>query len=348
MKLKIGIIGCGTIAQVRHAPEYHRNPACRLAAFYNAGREKAERMASQYGGICCESLEELLKLELDAVSICTSNDTHAAIALQALGAGLHVLCEKPMAVTVRECEQMTEAAEKNNRILMIGNNQRLTGAHQKARELIQKGEIGKVLSFETVFVHRGPDQWTGNKNPWFFHKDKSGMGALGDLGIHKLDLIQHLLGEDIAEVTGRMGTLDKTYPDGTRIEVEDNVWAILETEHGIIGSMHAGWTCYGQERNSFVIYGTKGVLRCYDDEIYTLILEKGDCQEKYQFGGIQNNDDQKAGFAENSGVIDEFVSSILKNRQPVCSGKENLQAMRAAEALQKSAERGKRIVIARP
>ena len=101
MKLKIGIIGCGTIAQVRHAPEYHRNPACRLAAFYNAGRENAERMASQYGGICCESLEELLKLELDAVSICTSNDTHAAIALQALEAGLHVLCEKPMAVTVR-------------------------------------------------------------------------------------------------------------------------------------------------------------------------------------------------------------------------------------------------------
>ena len=89
MKLKIGIIGCGTIAQVRHAPEYHRNPACRLAAFYNAGREKAERMASQYGGICCESLEELLKLELDAVSICTSNDTHAAIAYRSYACTYH-------------------------------------------------------------------------------------------------------------------------------------------------------------------------------------------------------------------------------------------------------------------
>ncbi len=345
--MEIGIIGCGTIAQVRHAPEYHRNPACRLAAFYNTGREKAEQMAAQYGGVCCGSLEELLKLDLDAVSICTSNDTHARIALKALQAGMHVLCEKPMAMTVRECEQMTEAARAKGRILMIGNNQRLTSTHQKARELIQRGEIGKILSFETVFVHRGPDQWTGDKDPWFFHKEKAGLGALGDLGIHKLDLIQHLLGEDITGVTGRMETLDKTYPDGSRIAVEDNVWAILETEHGVIGSMHAGWTCYGQERNSFVIYGTEGVLRCYDDENYTLILEKGDIQEKYQLGGIQNNDDQKAGFAENSGVIDEFVSSILEGRQPICSGENNLQAMRAAEALQKSAKEGRRIAVAR-
>ncbi|MCI9175880.1 MAG: Gfo/Idh/MocA family oxidoreductase [Lachnospiraceae bacterium] len=345
--MEIGIIGCGTIAQVRHAPEYHRNPACRLAAFYNTGREKAEQMAAQYGGVCCGSLEELLKLDLDAVSICTSNDTHARIALKALQAGMHVLCEKPMAMTVRECEQMTEAARAKSRILMIGNNQRLTSAHQKARELIQRGEIGKILSFETVFVHRGPDQWTGDKDPWFFHKEKAGLGALGDLGIHKLDLIQHLLGEDITGVTGRMETLDKTYPDGSRIAVEDNVWAILETGHGVIGSMHAGWTCYGQERNSFVIYGTEGVLRCYDDENYTLILEKGDIQEKYQLGGIQNNDDQKAGFAENSGVIDEFVSSILEGRQPICSGEDNLQAMRAAEALQKSAKEGRRIAVAR-
>lgn len=346
--MKIGIIGCGTIAQVRHAPEYQRNPACRLAAFYNAGREKAERMAKEYGGVCCSSLEELLEMELDAVSVCTSNDAHSQITVQALNAGMHVLCEKPMAATVRECEQMAKAARKNGRILMIGNNQRLTPAHQKARTLIQQGAIGKVLSFETVFVHRGPDQWTGNKNPWFFDKKKAGLGALGDLGIHKLDLLHHLLGENIAAVTGVTRTLDKTYPDGTRIEVEDNVWAILETEHGVVGSMHAGWTCYGRERNSFLIYGTEGILRCYDDEVYTLILEQGEHQEKYQLGAVQNNEAQKAGFTENSGVIDEFVSSILEGRQPVCSGEDNLQAMRAAEALQLSAERGSRVVVAGP
>lgn len=345
--MKIGIIGCGAIARVRHAPEYHRNPNCRLAAFYNTGREKAERMAAQYGGVCCGSLEELLELNLDAVSICTSNDTHAELALRALHAGMHVLCEKPMAVTVEECQRMMDAAKAKGKILMVGNNQRLTAAHQKARKLIQEGAIGKVLSFETVFVHGGPDRWTGKENPWFYDREKAGLGALGDLGIHKLDLLHHLLGEDIAAVTGRMETLDKAYPDGTKIGVEDNVWAILETEHGIIGSMHAGWTCYGRERNSFVIYGTEGLLRCYDDESYVLILEKGDVQEKYELEGIQNNDDQKAGFVKNSGVIDEFVSSILEGRQPICSGEDNLQAMRAVEALQKSAKEGRRIVIAR-
>lgn len=90
--LRTGIMGCGGIARVRHAPEYQANSNCELVAFYNHSMERARIMAEQYGGICCSNTEELFKTELDAVSICTSNDSHAELAICALEAGCHVLC----------------------------------------------------------------------------------------------------------------------------------------------------------------------------------------------------------------------------------------------------------------
>ena len=331
--MNIGIIGCGTIARVRHAPEYHRNSNCDLKAFYNPNHKKAEQMTEWYGGVCCNSLEELLAMNLDAVSICTPNYTHAGLTIQALDAGLHVLCEKPMALSVEEGEQMIDAAKRNSRILMIGNNQRFTPVHQKAEELIRSGAIGKILSFETVFVHRGPDEWTKNKEPWFYHREKAGSGALGDLGIHKLDLLYYLLKEDITAVSGTLRTLDKKYADKSPVNVEDNAWAILETESGITGSMHVGWTCYGRERNLCIFYGTEGVLRCYDDDVYPLVLECGDNRQQYLAENIWSSRGEKAGFSENSGVIDEFISSIMENRQPVCNGEESLKALKVMEML---------------
>lgn len=343
--LKIGIIGCGNIAQVRHIPEYQANPYCELAAFYNHGREKAELMAQQYGGICCNNIEELLNTRLDAVSICTSNNSHAELAIRALEAGCHVLCEKPMAVTMDECRDMVEAAKKNHRKLMIANNQRFTSVHQEAKELIRSGVVGKILSFETKFIHRGPDMWTGSSNPWFYDKRKAGMGALGDLGVHKIDVLHHILGEPIVAVQAVLKTLDKRYPDGSLIDVEDNAWCIMETASGITGSLYAGWTCYADERNSLVIYGTGGILRCYDDPQYALVIERGEDIGYCDLGAMQNNDDQKAGFVENTGVINEFVDSIMEDREPVSSGKDGLSTMQVLFAALESGKSGKKVEI---
>lgn len=343
--LKIGMIGCGSIAQVRHIPEYRANVNCELAAFYNHSREKAERLAGQYGGICCDTVEELLGMGLDAVSICTSNDSHAELTIRALEAGCHVLCEKPMAVTLDECRAMVEAAKKNHRKLMIANNQRFTPAHQEARELVKSGAIGKILSFETKFIHRGPDMWTGNSNPWFYDKKKAGMGALGDLGVHKIDVLHHILGEPIVSVQALLKTLDKRYPDGRLIDVEDNAWCIMETAGGITGSLYAGWTCYADERNSIVIYGTDGVLRCYDDPEHALVVEWGEDIGYYDLGAMQNNDDQKAGFVDNTGVINEFVDSIMEDREPVSSGEDGLKTMQVLFAALEAGKSGKKVDI---
>ena len=214
----IGIIGCGKIAQVRHIPEYAAHPAARLAGYYDLNQERAQALASQWGGRAYPTWEALLAdPAIDAVSICAANTAHAELTIAALRAGKHVLCEKPMATTLADCEAMAAAARESGRFLMIGQNQRLTKAHQKARQLVADGVLGDILTFRTTFGHGGPETWSVDpgKNTWFFDKSKAAMGAMADLGIHKTDLIQYLLGQTVVEATAKVTTLDKRGPTGS-------------------------------------------------------------------------------------------------------------------------------------
>lgn len=346
MKLRVGIIGCGMITKVRHAPEYAENPNCEIVAFYDKDETRVRALAEQYGAVACGSVEELLSMDIDVVSVCVTNAMHAEITIQALDAGKHVLCEKPMAVTLKQCEDMVAAARRNQKVLMIGHNQRLAKAHQKARELIREGAIGRVLSFETKFGHGGPEIWTGTPNTWFFDKKQAVFGAMADLGIHKTDLMHYLIGEPITSVQAILTTLDKRYPDGSLISVDDNAFCLYQTDSGITGIMHVSWTFYGNEKNSVVIYGTKGVIRCYDDEECSLILERKDGEDiRYDLEKIIKNTDQTMGNRSSTGVIDEFVDSILSGREPISSGEESLKAMRVIFAAEESARSGRTVHV---
>ena len=167
--LNIGIIGCGKIAQVRHLPEYEQNPGARIAGLYDLNQERAQALAAQYGAKAYESYEALLAdPAIDAVSVCSANVSHAEIAVAALEAGKHVLCEKPMATTLADCEAMVECAKRTGKFLMIGHNQRLAKAHVEAKRLIDQGLIGDIITFRTTFGHGGPETWAINpgKNVW--------------------------------------------------------------------------------------------------------------------------------------------------------------------------------------
>ena len=344
--MKIGIIGCGGIAQMRHAPEYAENPYCTLSAFYDSIPARAEALAARYQGRPYNSVEALLESGVDAVSVCVANQAHAEICIKALEKGVHVLCEKPMAVTLKDCEQMTAAAQKMHRKLVIGHNQRLTATHQKARELIEQGRIGHVIRFCTHFSHSGPEKWTGQKNTWFFQKDIAALGAIGDLGIHKIDLIHFLLGEPIVKVFAKLYTADKRDEKGDLIDVDDNAVCMFETRSGIFGQMQASWTNYGSEENATVIYGSKGVLRCYADPKYSLIVEAADgAQEAFVLDRIASNEDQLAGRRQNTGVVDSFIQSIVHHETSFCDAQVALQAMRVVFAAQRAAALGKEMSI---
>lgn len=339
---RIGIIGCGKIAQVRHIPEYLANEKAKICAVYDINQDRAKEIASALNAVSYESVDAILSSGLDAVSVCTSNDSHAEIAVKALDHGLHVLCEKPMAVTLEGAEKMVEAARKNGRILMIGQNQRLNGTHQRAHELIRKGEIGKVISFETVFAHSGPETWSVDpgKNTWFFDKKKAVMGAMADLGIHKTDLIRFLLDDDIASVDAKIVTLDKRGSDGSLIAVDDNAFVIYEMKSGAVGTLRASWTNYGPENNSTVIYGSEGVMSIFLNPEHSIeVAKKNGERDYYDVEVMQTNDNQTS-----SGVIDAFIDSLDRGTTAI-SGEDVLESMKAVFAALKSAEERKEVRI---
>lgn len=341
---RIGIIGCGKIAQVRHIPEYAENPYAELAGFYDLNTQRAAELAAQYGGKAYESAEAMLAdPAIDAVSVCVANHAHAPITIAALKAGKHVLCEKPMATTLEECEEMVKTAHEAGKFLMIGHNQRLAKAHAVAKELIDQGMIGRIITFRTTFGHGGPETWSVDpgKNTWFFDKNKAAMGAMADLGIHKTDLIQFLTGQHVVRTTARVVTLDKKDASGQLIGVDDNAICIYEMSGGTMGTMTASWTYYGAEDNSTILYGEKGIMRIYDDPTHSIVVKLADGTEKvYDVEQIQTNDNQTK-----SGVIDLWMNCLETNTPPEISGEEALYAMRAVFASLESAKAGTTVDI---
>ncbi|MDM5197950.1 Gfo/Idh/MocA family oxidoreductase [Fictibacillus enclensis] len=331
-KLKIGVIGCGTIAKYRHLPEYDANPEVELVAVCDLEPERAEAYAEQYGAKALTDYNELLQIEeLDAVSVCLPNYLHAPVTIDALNAGKHVLCEKPMATSREEAEQMIEAAAQNGKKLMIGHNQRFVAAHKKAKELISSGAIGKIYSFRTAFGHAGPEGWSvDGRDSWFFRKSEAFIGAMGDLGVHKTDLLRFLLGEEITEVGSFVETLAKEDTD-----IDDNAVCILKSESGIIGTLAASWSYYHAD-NSTIIYGEKGILRLEEDPEFSLIAQYTDGEVvKYELDKIQTND---AGGQHSSHVIDAFVRSVVNNEEPPVNGEEGMKSLNVVLAALESSE----------
>ena len=341
---RIGIIGCGKIAQVRHIPEYAENPDAELYGFFSPNQQRAREQAEKYGGRVYASAEALLAdPEIDAVSVCAANYAHAELSIKALKAGKHVLCEKPMATTLEDCEAMVNTPRECGRFLMIGHNQRLAKAHAEAKRLIDSGIIGTVLSFRTAFGHGGPETWSisPGRDVWFFDKKKAAMGAMADLGVHKTDLIQFLTGQKVVRTTARLLTLDKRDGSGELIGVDDNAVCIYEMSGGVVGTMTASWTYYGAEDNSTVLYGTKGIMRIYDDPAHSIAVTLADgSRQFFDVEQIQTNDNQTR-----SGVIDLFVDCLKTNTPPQISGEEALYAMRAVFASIESSETGRTVEI---
>lgn len=341
---KIGIIGCGKIAQVRHIPEYAANPDAELAGYFDLNLERAELLAQQYGGKAFASYQDLLAdPSIDAVSVCTANSSHAEISIAALHAGKHVLCEKPMATTQADCDAMVQAAEESGRYLMIGQNQRLAKAHVKAKELIDSGLIGEIISFRTTFGHGGPETWSVDpgKSTWFFDKNRAAMGAMADLGIHKTDLIHYLTGDHVVETTARLVTMDKRGADGELIGVDDNAICIYRLSKGALGTMTASWTFYGAEDNSTILYGTRGIMRIYDDPTYAIQVSNLAGETiLYQIDKIQTNDSQTK-----SGIIDAFMDCLVADKAPEISGKEVAKTMRVIFASIESSKTGRAVTV---
>lgn len=342
--INVAIAGCGSIASKRHAPEYKANPGSRICGFYDFVSQRAAVLQAEYGGkVYADYADMLADPKVDAVSVCTANKYHAPMTIQALQAGKHVLCEKPMALSTNEAKAMREAETQSGKMIMVGHNQRFTQAHIKARELLTAGKIGKILTFKTCFGHSGPENWGIDKGPgtWFFDKNQAFVGSLGDLGVHKIDLLRFLLGDEIAQVVAMTATLDKKDTLGQPVEVDDNVVSLVRMKGGAVGSLICSWTYYGEEDNSTILYGDKGIMKIYNSPDLPLVVIKPDgSQDIIAAEAMSTNQNQ-----QKSGVIDAFITALEKGTNPAVTSLDGLETIRVVEALLKSARTGSAISL---
>lgn len=346
MPVKLGVIGCGAIGQRRHIPEAAGHRDVQIAALCDVNEERAAEVAAKYNNpaIFKDYRKMIEWADLDAVAVCTPNKYHAEQTIASLNAKKHVLVEKPMAATREEAKAMIAAAKKAKKILMVGQNQRLMPTHTKAKEILDSGRLGRVLTFETTFKHPGPDGWSvDGAASWFFKKPEAIMGVCGDLGVHKADLMRYLLGEEFSEVTGFVSTRDKKDPKtGKPIAIDDNAFISLKTRSGILGTMTISWTNYGSfEDNSTRIYCEKGVLQVGLDPQYGVVVNFRDGNREYhKLGAVSTNTRQVK-----SGIMDMFIEAIQQNKQPLIDGDEGYKSLEVILASMESAATGKTVKV---
>jgi predicted dehydrogenase len=251
--IRFALVGCGRIAN-RHAE--HINNVGILAAVCDNVSSKADELAAKYGAKAYYELESLLKneKEIDVISICSPNGLHAEHAIQALNAGFHVLCEKPMAINVNDCGEMIKAAEKANKRLFAIKQNRFNPPVEAVKNAIDAGKLGKIYSVQlSCFWNRNEDYY---KNSWKGTKDLDG-GTLYTQFSHFIDLLYWIIG-DIKNVEAYTAN----YAHKGIIEFEDTGVVIMEFYNGAIGTIN--YTVNSHEKNmegSLTIFAEKGTVK---------------------------------------------------------------------------------------
>ncbi len=251
-KIKWGVIGCAGIADKRTLPGMMLSENSECIAVMDLTMEKAEAIREKYGvKYAFDSVEALLELEeIDAVYIATPLFCHKEQVMKAADAGKHVLVEKPMGLSTAENIEMTEYCKAKGVMLGVAFMMRFHGAHQKIKELVESGVIGEIVSANAKFNTYSPVV----KDKWRQTKAMGGGGAMMDMGIHCIDLLQYITGLNAVEVTAFCSSQIFHYPD-----TEDAANAVLRMNSGALFTVEANFNIpYTAGGSKFEIYGTEG------------------------------------------------------------------------------------------
>lgn len=274
-KLRIGIIGAGGIAQHRHLPAFQKlNDLCEIRAICDVNLARAQEVASTYQiPIVSNDYQDIFS-EVDAVAICTPNKFHAEIAIAAFEAGLHVLCEKPMALTAAECEAMIAASKKCGKVLDIGFHYRYTKEAQAAKKAMSEVGTPLVVRVRALRQRKVPGWGV------FTNKELQGGGSLIDWGCHFLDLALWLIGNPIeTKVSGSVYNKLSKIPNqpnewGTfnheTFNVDDHVTAYMKFENGASMLFETSWAAnIKKDEEHLSVSGVDGGLSVFPFELYT-------------------------------------------------------------------------------
>ncbi|WP_226793491.1 Gfo/Idh/MocA family protein [Bacillus sp. B1-b2] len=236
-KLRYGIIGAGSNAERKHLNNYMNIPNVELVSICDVNIESANRLANKYNitNIYNDYMEMLVNEELDLISVCTPNYTHEEITIQALMQGIHVHCEKPLAVNADSAKKIVEAKNKSGKLVMVGLNNRFTKEALTLKSFIDRGCLGEIYRAKAGWSRRSGIPGRGT---WFTNKDFAGGGVMIDLGVHYLDLALYLMGmPNPTYVTGSTYNHFNNSTNRNRNGYRGNLNGVFDVEDTAIGFM---------------------------------------------------------------------------------------------------------------
>lgn len=347
--LSVAVIGCGNIGTSQHIPAYMNNPGVKIKYFCDILPERAEAQVEKYQ--CGEAIEDykiaLEDPEIDLVSVCTPNNMHSVISIDALKAGKDVLCEKPAAKNFEEAQAMLETYRQTDRLLSIGVVNRFNTAVNKVKELIEEGVLGEVFHVYISFrAHRSIPGIGG----MFTTRDISGGGVLIDWGVHFIDIVMYCLGDPrpltvSAETFCKLGVDMENYtyvsmwskadtPTLT-YDVDDSMTALVRTEKAVF-TLHGAWAQNIGEREMFIDFmgDQSGIRLEYGGDFVLYGAQNGMLSETHYSMAKKNP------FQEE---IDAFVEACRTRVPTAGTIDKNIHTSQLMQAIYDSAEQHREI-----
>ncbi|HTR96700.1 MAG TPA: Gfo/Idh/MocA family oxidoreductase [Candidatus Acidoferrales bacterium] len=331
--LKIGLIGVGAAAQVNHIPALRKVEGLELVALCDRDPEKAQRVAQKFGvPKAFARIEDLLELDgLDAVDVCTPNYLHAPMALAALEAGKHVLCERPLARSSDEAATMLKAAKKADRWLVCAVQHRFRPDAQLLRRFVEKGDLGEIFFAKAGWL-RQKTEWDSDE--WRRQKRESGGGVVLDLGFPMLDLSLWVLGQPKVE------SVTASVHRNRKGEVEDSATAFFRLAGGATLTLELTWGLLMEKDFAYLnLFGSGGAallnpFRVHKGMHGTLV----NVTPTFETSRNQYRQSMEA-------QVEHFADTLRSDRKPMGSAEEILGVMELMDAVYRSAEQGKEVKV---
>lgn len=358
-KLKFGIIGCGGIANGKHFPALAKlSDKVEIVAFCDTVIERAEKAAKEYGAadaLVTEDYKALLAREdIDVIHVLTPNISHSYITVDALEAGKHVMCEKPMAINYAEAKEMLDAAQRTGKKLTIGYQNRFRADSLATYDACSKGELGDIYFAKAHAIRRkGVPTWGV-----FPDKSKQGGGPLIDIGTHALDLTlwymnnykpKSVLGSTYQKLKDNpMANMFGPWNPDT-FETEDSAFGLIKMENGATIFLEAAWALnmINPKEAQVTLCGTEGGAemfgKAFIDQGYIVFNKAAHNQleqtQPSDAGGVFGF--EGATLEQRDAEAKQWVDAILNDTDPMVKPEQAIVVTQILEAIYKSAETGK-------
>ncbi|MEP0369140.1 MAG: Gfo/Idh/MocA family oxidoreductase [Cyclobacteriaceae bacterium] len=334
-KLKFGIVGCGRIAE-RHAG--HISRLASLVAVCDPNLPKAQRLGETHEASYYASIEEMLSNngDMDVVAVCSPNGLHAAHSIQALKAGFHVLCEKPMAINAYDCGEMIKAAESANRRLFIVKQNRFNPAVSVIKQVLDDGKLGKLHSIQlSCFWNRNFNYY--ENSDWKGSKEMDG-GTLFTQFSHFLDLLYWMVGD----VESAQAVIENYMHDGV-IEFEDSGVATLKFHSGAIGTINYTVNSYGKNmEGSLTLFGEKGTVKIggqYLNKLEYQNIENFEIGELPEGNPANEYGDYQGSMSNHDKVYENVIDVLSNGGEIATNGFEGLKTVEIIEKIYSAASK---------